>query len=74
MANRLSMSPELSQAVERARVGAREAGQLLDPPAERPRSSYPAEVRTALADWRASGEFDRDVAAVSAGDPDLETQ
>ncbi|MDQ3354567.1 MAG: hypothetical protein M3507_08855 [Actinomycetota bacterium] len=35
---------------------------------------HPATIRAILADWRRSGDFDRDVVAVSSGDPDLETQ
>lgn len=74
MANRLTMSPELSEVVERARRAAREAGELLDPPTEPPQSHLSPEVRAALADWKASGDFDRALAQVIADDPDLTDQ
>lgn len=74
MPNRLTMSPELSEVVERARRAAREAGELLDPPTEPPRSHLSPEVRAALANWKASGDFDRALAEVIADDPDLADQ
>jgi len=74
MANRLTMSPELSEAVERARKGAREAGELLDPPTEPFRSPLSPEVQEVLREWRDSGDFDRALAEVIADDPDLATQ
>lgn len=74
MANRLTMSPELSEAVERARKGARETGELLDPPTAPFRSPLSPEVQEVLRKWRDSGEFDRALAEVIADDPDLATQ
>lgn len=74
MANRLTLSPELNRAVERARVGAREAGELLDPPTAPPQSPLSPEVRSVLAEWKASGDFDRALAEVIADDPDLASQ
>lgn len=74
MANRLTMSPELSEAVERARKGAREAGELLDPPTEPFRSPLSPEVQAVLREWRDSGEFDRALAEVIADDPELADQ
>ena len=74
MANRLTMSPELSDVVERARRAAREAGELLEPPPEPPRSHLSPEVRAVLADWKASGDFDRALAEVVADDPELADQ
>jgi hypothetical protein len=74
MANRPTLSPELSRAVERAREGAREAGELLDPRTTPPRSPLSPEVRTVLAEWKASGDFDRALAEVIADDPDLATE
>lgn len=73
MANRLRLSPELRRAVEHARLGAREAGELLEPPASPPRSPLSPEVRAVLADWKASGDFDQALAEVIAEDPDLST-
>lgn len=67
------MNPELSEAVDRARKGAREAGELLDPPTEPFRSHLSPEVQAVLREWRDSGEFDRAIAEVVADDPDLQT-
>jgi hypothetical protein len=74
MASRLRMSPELSEAVERARKGAREAGELLDPPTEPFRSHLSPEVQAVVREWRDSGDFDRALAEVIADDPDLATE
>lgn len=74
MANRLSMSPELSEAIDRARRGAREASELIDPPTEPFRSPLSPEVQAALREWRDSGDFDRALAEVIADDPDLADQ
>ena len=72
--NRPELSPELSSVVERARMAAREAGELLDPPTEPFRSPLSPEVQTVLREWRDSGDFDRALAEVIAGDPDLADQ
>ena len=69
MANRLTMSPELSEAVERARKGAREAGELLDPPTAPFRSPLSPEVQAVLRGWRDSGGVDRALAGGLAGGP-----
>lgn len=74
MASRLTKSPELSEAVERARKGAREAGELLDQPTEPFRSPLSPEVQAVLREWRDSGEFDRALAEVIADDPELADQ
>jgi len=68
------MSPELRDAIDRARRQARVAGELLDSPTEAPRSPLSALARAALADWKASGDFERTVAVVAADDPDLATR
>lgn len=73
MSNRLTISPELAAVVARARAAAEETGEL------RPASGVRAlplsdEVRAVLADWRASGDYDRAVAEIVADDPDLATQ
>jgi hypothetical protein len=65
------MSPELSEAVERARKGAREAGELLDPPTEPFFSHLSAEVQAVVRAWRHSGDFDQVLAEVIADDPDF---
>jgi hypothetical protein len=74
MANRLTMSPELREAVERARKGAHEARELLDPPTEPFRSPLSPEVQAVLREWRDSGDFEQALAEVIADDPDLATQ
>jgi len=74
MPNRLKMSPELSDVVERARQAAREAGELLDPPTAPPRSHLSPEVRAVVADWKASGGFDRALSEVISDDPELADQ
>lgn len=67
------MTPELRALVERTRERAREAGELLDPPTEPPRSHLSPEVRAVLREWRDSGDLDRALAEVVADDPDLGT-
>ncbi|MGH9014881.1 MAG: hypothetical protein ACRDZ1_13230 [Acidimicrobiia bacterium] len=74
MANRLTISPELATVVARARAAAEEAGELRSTPAGSPASPLSPEARGALADWRASGDYDRAVAEIIADDPDLATQ
>jgi hypothetical protein len=69
MANRPMMGPELAAAVERARAGARESGELLDLPTEPFRSHLSPEVQTVVREWRESGEFD----LALAEDTDLAT-
>ena len=66
--------PELNEAVERASTGAREVGELLDPPTEPFRSPLSPEVQSVLREWRDSGEFDRALAEVIADDPELADQ
>jgi hypothetical protein len=67
------LSPELRVAVERAREGARTAGELLEPPTEPFRSPLLPEVQAILRDWLESGDYDRIVAELVADDPDLQT-
>lgn len=74
VADRVTLSPELTAAVERAREQAREAGELLDPPTEPFRSPFPPEVQAILREWRDSGELRRAIDEVTAGDPDLQTR
>ena len=69
MTSQFTMSPELSEAVDRARESAREAGELLDPPTEPFRSPLPPEVQAVLREWRDSGDFDLALAQVIADDP-----
>ena len=73
MANRLTISPELAAAAARARAAAQQAGELRAAPGSQP-VSLSDEVRAALVEWRASGDYDRAVAEVVADDPDLATQ
>ncbi len=74
MANRPTLSPELSEAVKRAREGARHAGELLAPRTTPPKSPLSPEVRRVIAEWKASADFDRALAEVIADDPDLATE
>ncbi len=74
MANKLTISPALAAAVERARSAAAEAGELLSPGAGPVDAPLSPEVRAAFAEWRASGDYDRAVTEVVADDPDLATR
>jgi hypothetical protein len=74
MANQLRMGPELAEAVKRARVAAREAGQLLPPRTSAPESPLTPEERRIVAEWHSSGDFDRAVEELVIDDPDLRTQ
>jgi len=67
------MSPALEAAVERARRQAMDAGELLTPAPYVAPDLDPA-VRAALLDWKASGDYERAVAAIAAEDPDLATE
>lgn len=75
MARKLNLDPDLQAVVERAREQARASGELLDGPARVPPSAgLSPEARAALAEWVASGDYDRAVAEIVADDPDLQTQ
>lgn len=74
MATALNLDPELQAAVERARVQARERGELRDGPWAPPSEPLVESARDALRDWVSSGDYDRAVAEVVAGDPDVQTQ
>ncbi len=68
------LDPEFRETVERARTRARERGELLDGPSGVSGDGLSQEARAALADWVASGDYDRIVAEITAGDPDISTQ
>lgn len=74
MATALNLDPDLQAAVERARELARERGELRDGPWSPPSEPLPESARDALRDWVSSGDYDRAVAEVVAGDPDVQTQ
>ncbi len=74
MATQLKLDPELQARVERAREQASERGELLDGPGTPPSDGLSPTARTVLADWVASGEYDRAVAEIVMDDPDLATQ
>ena len=74
MANRVTISPELAAVVAAAREAAAEAGELRPAPTHAPAPVLSPEVRAAVADWRSSGDYDRTVAEIVAGDPDLATE
>jgi hypothetical protein len=74
MATQVNLDPELQSTVERARKQASERGELLDGPAAPFSADLSPAARAALADWVTSGDYDRAVAEITAGDPDLATQ
>jgi len=74
MATTLNLDPELQSVVDRARVLARERGELLDGPGTPPSDGLSPAIRAAVADWLDSGDYDRAVAEIVADDPDLQTQ
>lgn len=74
VATRMKLDPELQAVVERARVLARERGELRDGPGASPSEGLSPAVRAAVADWVDSGDYDRAVAELVADDPDLQTQ
>lgn len=74
VATRMKLDPELQAVVERARVLARERGELRDGPGAPPSDGLSPAVRAAVADWVDSGDYDRAVAEIVADDPDLQTQ
>ena len=74
MATQVKLDPELLSVVERARRLARERGELVDGPSASPTGDLSPAARGALADWVASGDYDRAVAEITANDPDLATQ
>lgn len=73
MATDLRSDPELSTLVERARVRATEAGELLTAPMSI-ESPLSVEARQIVATWIDEGGYGRAVAAVEAEDPDLRTE
>ena len=71
----MNLGPDLQAVVELARESARASGELLDGPGTPPPSDgLSAAVRAGVADWVDSGDYDRAVAEIVAGDPDLESQ
>jgi len=74
MATKVKLDAELQSVVERARRQARERGELVDGPSELPPDDLSPAARAALADWVASGDYDRAIAVITADDPDLATQ
>ena len=74
MAAEPKFDPELQAIVERARVLARERGELRDGPWTGPDEPLPDGVKPVLRDWIDSGGYDRAVAEITADDPDIQTQ
>lgn len=68
------LDPEVRETVERGRAQARERGELLDGASGISGHDLSPAARAALADWVASGDYDRVVDAVTADDPDIRTQ
>lgn len=69
-----ALDPELRRTVERARVLARERGELLNGPSGMAGVDLSPGARAALTDWVRSGDYERAVQAILAGDPDIATQ
>lgn len=65
------MSPALAAAVERAQAEARAAGELLPEPAGPVESPFDAAEREVIAAWHSSGEYERIVVDIVAGDPEI---
>lgn len=74
MATGVRLDAELRSVVERARSRAREQGELLDTPSGLPSCDLSPAAGAVLADWVASGDYDRAIAEITADDPDLATQ
>jgi hypothetical protein len=74
MATQVKLDPELQRTVERARAAARDRGELVDGPSGIPANELSPAARAALADWVASGDYDRMVAEITVDDPDIATQ
>ncbi len=70
----MKLDPELQPVVERARQVACQRGELRDGPGTPPSTGLSPAVRAAVADWVDSGDYDRAVAELVDGDPDLESQ
>ena len=68
------LAPSLAAAVDRAKDQARASGELRVTPVGEPDSPFEPDERALIAAWRSSGEYDRIVADIVAGDPDLATQ
>lgn len=69
-----TMSPALAAAVERAQAEARAAGELLPEPAGPVESPFDAAEREVIAAWHSSGEYERIVVDIVAGDPEIASQ
>lgn len=74
MATQVKLDPELQSVVERARQQARVRGELRDAPWNSTSDTLSPAARAVLADWVASGDYDRAVAEIVADDPNLATQ
>jgi hypothetical protein len=74
MAKRPKLDPNLERIVERSRAAARVRGELLDGPSGIAGDDLSPAARAVLADWVASGDYDRIVAEITAHDPDIRTQ
>jgi hypothetical protein len=70
----MKLDPDFKAIVDRARVQARERGELRDDRWAPSDDLLPAEARAAVVDWMASGDYDRAVGEIVADDPDLATQ
>ena len=71
-ANQLKLSPELSEAVERARAAAMGSGELVVARYAVLTVPLSSEAKAALDDWVSSGDYE--VSELTADDPDLATR
>ena len=74
MSTQVKLDPALQSVVERSREQARKRGELRDGPATFPSGGLSSVAKAALAEWVASGDYDRAVAEITADDPDLAPQ
>lgn len=70
----MNLGPELEALVDRLRAEAREQGEIPSTPRSASLDPLPPEARAVLIDWVESGDYDRAVAEIVAGDPDLALQ
>lgn len=68
------LTPALAAAVNRARAEASASRELRSTPVGAATSPFEPNERELIAAWRSNGEYDRIVADIVAGDPDLATQ
>ena len=68
------LTPALAAAARRATTEAAAAGELRPAPAGSTATRFDQGERELILAWRSSGEYDRILADIVAGDPDLATR